>query len=487
MGKKEEIFEDRILSLEFDNYPIMVGIIKNTITNVVSKLDIETKVKENYIRVTTNILKRRMKEAYCEKGTFYLDLYIEKNELVFSLRDLGSPYFSMGNLILEDGIKEMIQMIKTEEQQIKNNIFAEKLGKDGQRVKFKIKINDSVKVLVPEKKEFEILDTNFSLREVKVDRLVEINEAINCIHNEYKYSYAYEDLYKLNKFKSKIISGEMLSYLVINEHKQVAGHFALFQSDVFKNMPELATVIVRKEFRGMHIGERVFEYGVNEAIRHGKSALCVQPTAYHIGTQKICNRLDFTPTGFLFQYVNEDIQSEYNTKETRLDLALGVKLLKPQSFRIYCPYIIKNLVSTIFNHMKSDVEFLTEKETYEESVMNVAVNDRMKSAKVVVEIAGDNFEERLEEVYRIRKQHKLEMVEAIVSMENFSIHSAFIKLKKAGFIFAGIMPGSDSGVYLIMQHLYERMPRFDEIVTIEPYTSLLKEIREIDEYIEEDF
>ena len=480
----------KLFSIEFYNYPIMVDVVRDSIDTFAKDLDMDNDERKAFLQVSIVILEQRMRKAYSQKGKFYLRIYYSNKEIMLSLRDMGTPYFTSNtinfsdeNKIIFNKLKEnkMVYMFDEETQQNIPRATFNRLGRNGQVINIRGKLLKELELpQYEEEEEIVTLDTNFKLLELG-ENDIEINEAVSCIYEEYKYTYGYEELYIVNSIKRLIKEGVLNSYLVVNDHKQVAGHFALTNKETLPKMPEVSTVIVKKGFRGIHLGEKIFEYAVEQAKLKNMSAIWTQPTAFHVGTQTICNRLGFVAVGFLFQYINDDVKSEYNKNPRRLDLTMSVKLLKPMEFKIYCPHIIKNFAKNIFQQLNSPVEFLREKHLYEESEMTIQINDRISVAKVVFDKVGIDLPERLAEIRLARRKNNLAMIEVLISMQNYSIIYAFEYLKKEGFIFSGIIPGSDKGVYCVMQNLCDLTPEYDLIVTIEPYTTVLEEIKEIDD------
>ena len=201
--------------------------------------------------VALEVLKQRIENSYPgSKGEIFVELYIVGDFFEISVRDKGIPGwqdFSFDKSEIAENRKDlrnyMISLYVDE-------IGMEKLGSEGQRVFVRKKILNPLNFVKPEPyEETAILDTNITIRPVVTE--ADVIEAIRCIYAEYGYSYSYERLYYVNSFMALIKNKEIMSFLAVNDHGQTAGHFLLAFSDLYKKMPEVSTVVVKKEFRGL--------------------------------------------------------------------------------------------------------------------------------------------------------------------------------------------------------------------------------------------
>ena len=130
----------------------------------------------------------------------------------------------------------------------------------------------------------QALDANIRIREVQTEQ--DVIEAIRCIYHEYGYSYSYEKLYYVDNFMDLIRKGQLRSFLAVNDHGQIAGHFALAFSEEFPRMPEIATVVINRQFRGMKLFSTFIEHSLQVAAQMKMRAVMGQPTAFHPMSQR---------------------------------------------------------------------------------------------------------------------------------------------------------------------------------------------------------
>lgn len=469
----------KITTIEFLNYPKMTMAVLAYIDELQKSMEIDPKKALRFRLACEEVIAQRMKNAYAKEGTFFADFYASNTELEFSLRDLGEPYWLSEPSYDPSAAKDDLTGI--ENFLIYKNVDKmglEKLGREGQRFFVRIAVKLHVRPKQEQLSEEPPLDTDFRFKSVTDDDN-DITAAISCIYNEYGYSYAYEALYYPENFKSMTQSGMFHSYLAVNAHEEVAGHFGLSETDYLKGMPEICTVVVKHRFRGLKIADKMFKYAVEEAKRQGKKSIWCQPTAYHTGTQHICTKLGFTATGFLFQYVNPDLESEYNREKRRLDLTMCVRLFEPQTYRICCPDEIAPFVVKILKRAGMEGELVESSLPTGESAAKMDINTRVLSAKIIISRVGLEIEDTVKSMLRSCRKNKTEMAELMLSLDDAAAPFAYDILKKHGFFFTGIVPGSENGVYCMMQHLFDSEPDFSVIVTESEYTEVLDDIRKI--------
>ena len=170
---------------------------------------------------------------------------------------------------------------------------------------------------------------------------------------------------------------EIMSFLAVNDHGQTAGHFLLAFSDLYKNMPEVSTVVVKKEFRGLGLFAKFMDYCDEIGKEHGFRALMGQPVTFHPMSQKAFLRAGYTATSLLMSYINPEIESEYNKDGERLGLSVSVKMLDEDAFR-------EHIEKTLKVAKGCNVE-ITQRDVY-------TVNKDINKVKRYVEIIRESIE-----------------------------------------------------------------------------------------------
>lgn len=450
------------------------------IDSIAKKLNF-AKDKEMKIGVACEeIISDRIKNAYQDGGIITIEICLTNDTFEVSVLDKGLPYWKSKTCYDPQNIDENASGL--EDFLILNmadGSGCEKLGRGGQRMFLRFALPVPIELKQRETKTIAVLDTNIEINEVKADDDEAIINAIACIYDEYQYSYGYERLYYPEHFKELIANKNYRSFIAVNSHKQAAGHYGLAYSDDYPEMPEWASVVVRHEFRGMGLFDKMLAHGIEAAKSAAARAIMTQPTAYHTATQKIALRQGFVATGILFNYVYSDIISEYNTDGRRLDLFIAAKFFDDDIKKaVYLPKEHICFSQEIYKKLNAPREFLSSVLPASETNMKHEVNALMKSGKLVVKRASADFGNELSQVMRAMRKNKLEMAEMLISMSDPSAVFAYEKCKALGFFFTGIIPCcGEADDYLLMQNLFEDEPNFDDIKSIGEYTDLLEYVK----------
>ncbi len=431
-------------------------------------------------QVVGEILRQRIEKSYPGSvGEIFVDLFLNGEFFEISIRDKGVPgwqdfSYDADNISRnKKDLRNYILSLSTDE------IGMEKLGGNGQRIYVRLKIVNPLNFVEPEPyEEVVALDTNITIRPVltKEDAI----EAIRCIYAEYGYSYSYERLYFLDSFMELVKSGEIMSFLAVNDHGQTAGHFLLAFSDLYKNMPEVSTVVVRKEFRGLGLFAKFMDYSEKIGRSKGFRALMGQPVTYHPMSQKAFLKAGYTPTSLLMNYINPEIESEYNKDGERLGLSVSVKILDEDACsRIYPPEEIREFAHKVYGNLgiKYDISADAEKDTI--TKISAEANANLKMTKIIVTKAGDELESELQKAVMDAVKRKSEMAELVINLTLPSCAYAYEVAQKCGFTFSGIIPGSENGDYLIMQMLPGDRMDYSKLVLVGEFEELKNQITDI--------
>lgn len=468
----------KITSIEISNNRVFIPAVLSFIDSLINQhknFDID---RYNHFRfVLTKMLLNRIENAYPNsKGKIYVELFLSDDYLEISVRDKGVPHwidFSYDKELVasdEDNFRKFVL------DKLIDSAGIEKLGKDGQRVYIRQKIHNPLNFETPiPYAETEVLDTNITIKAVETEK--DAIEAIRCIYSEYGYSYAYEKLYYVDNLLRMIKDGELMSFLAVNEHGQTAGHFALAFSDLFYNMPELSTVVTRKEFRGLGLFAKFIEHAEKIAEEKGFRAIMGQPVAFHPYSQKAFLRSNFTATSLLLSYIGSDVESEYNKKKERLDLFASVKMMdKNASCIIYPPQKIKDFVAKTCNKLGLKADIKENKQTALNTFMKIEDNVALKMKRIILTEAGKDVEKILTDTVADSVRRKHEMIELFISLRTPSCENAYITAEKCRFKLSGLIPGGENDDYIVMQMLMKNVRNYDQLITVGEFEELTQEI-----------
>ena len=465
-----------ILNKKVYVFPVL-GFLDSLISNH-SAVDISRYNKLRF--VVGEVLKNRIETSYPGgDGPIWVELFMSDTFFEVSIRDKGVPQwtsfeYDVNNLV-EDG-KDLRNYVL---DMWMDGVGMEKLGKDGQRVYVRIKIKHKYNFIKPKPYEaISALDNNISIRPVLTEE--DAIEAIRCVYSEYGYSYSYESMYYVDSFMRMIRNREIMSFLAVNDHGQTAGHFALAFSDIYENMPEISSVVIRREFRGLGL----FAMFVDHCIKVGKEincrALMGQPVAFHPMSQKAVTRAGFTATSLLLSYLGADIESEYNESSKRLDLTACVKILDENAeSSIYPPKELIPLIRKLYDRLGWKYEILDSVGVASETQIKIEDISTLRMKKIIVVEASTDLESFLQEAIKDAIRKKNEMIELVISLSHSSCEYAYETAKKSQFVLSGLIPGGAKGDYLIMQRLLTVEREYDHLVLIGEFEELKNDIMEL--------
>lgn len=475
----------KIVSIEIRNRKFYIGAVMSFLDSIVSNHKTLDFSRYNRLRyVVGEMLKRRIERAYPgAEGIITVEVYLTERYLEVSIKDKGVPSWMESNDV-QDGSEGVGGSDYSSEQNMRNLLMdfmtddfgMEKLGRDGQRIFVRMNILRKIVFQEPEPyPETKALDTNITIKEVKTPK--DAIEAIRCIYSEYGYSYCYERLYYIDSFMEAIERGELRSFLAVNEHGQTAGHFALSFSDKFKNMPEISTVVTRKEFRGLGLFGRFMDHCMKLGKECGFRALMGQPVAFHPLSQKAFIKSEFTASATLLSYISSEIESEYNKDNKRLDVFAGIKMLDEDAHSvIYPPQEIKAYTEKIFDKAGYSYEIGDAHLCGNDTVISVETNSSMKVTKMAVAQAGADFEKILKGEIKNSIRGNVEMIELLISLNDGGCQFAYNIAKKCEFVFAGLLPGSETADYIVMQMLVGEDCTYDQLVCVGEFEEIKNDI-----------
>lgn len=469
----------KIASLEIENRSFYNAAVLSFLDSIVSIHTNMDHGRYNRFRyVVGDVLDRRIKNAYPGgQGKIMVDMFFSTECFEVSIKDMGVP--SWDNFSYD---QESVNVSNATE--LRNYILdlwidgigLEKLGKDGQRIYMRMNILNPIQIKEPEPyPEIEVLDTNISIRQVETEE--DIIEAIRCIYNEYGYTYGHERLYYVDNFMKMVKNKEVCSFLAVNDHGQTAGHFALKFSDVYKGMPEISTVVTRKEFRGLGLMKEYMDYCAEYGKQHGIRALMGEPVAYHPISQKAFLTAGFTAASLKLAYIPP---KEDDAEERRLDLFASVKIIDEQAQSIvYPPKDLTAFVKKIYDNLGWKYEIQRKAERADATEISTEIVGSLKIASIYLKKASDDFADILKNAIKETARKKTEMIELMLSMSDPSCAYAYDIARKQGFIVAGVMPGGEYADYLVMQRLMGIEKDYDHLVAVGAFEELKNELMAI--------
>lgn len=471
----------KIATLSIADNKLLLPAALSFIDNIAGKLEFPAPKLLKFKMAYETMLAGRIENAYPNGGIIDIDITLTASMLEVSVRDKGVPYWQSDTGYDPEKVDK--NAVGLENYLIANmcdRSGTEKLGRDGQRTFVQLSFPSPLDEENVKRSRLAASDerapesVNVIIKETS-DSENDIIAAISCIYDEYRYSYGYERLYYPEVFRELLHEKKLRSFLAVGDNGEIAGHYCLSLSDDLPGMPEWATAVVRRPFRGRHIFDQMCVHSTEAAKQSGERAIMTQPTAYHTATQRVAEKYGYTATGFLFQYINPELESEYNKDNRRLDLAIAVKFLQEHPKGVaYIPEEHAEVIKGIYKRLGAEYEFPAAFRPEQETLLKHEANALMKSGRVVVTRAGNDFEKELSHVTGDLRRNRAEMVEMLINMSDPAAPFAYEAAKNCGYFFTGILPGGGSGDFLVMQNLFWGKVDADSVATTGEYTELLR-------------
>ncbi len=459
---------EKVVSLEIWNDRSYINPVLSFLDTLASQTGADI-FRYNRLRfILCGILRTRIENSYPgDRGMLHVEFYRSQTEFEISIRDKGVPGWQDFSYDLEQIAHDETALRNYILDQCVDGIGIEKLGKEGQRIYVRQRIRKTIEFKEPEPYQpMEVLDENISIRPVETEQ--DAIEAIRCIYSEYGYSYSYENLYYVDSFLRAVKERQFLSFLAVNDHGQTAGHFALSFSELFKDMPEISSVVIRKEFRGLKLFSKFVDHCVKIAKEQCFRALMGQPVAYHTASQKVVIAAGFTATSLLMSYIASDLESEYNKGE-RLDLCASVLIMDGDATSaVYPPEELIPFIRKVYDRLGWEYEIREERHPAQQTQIKIADNSVLRMTRIILDEAGEDLTQLLKDTVRDVIHKKNEMIELMISLSSPSCAYGYKAARECGFAVSGVIPGGGNGDYLLMQLLpgekfdYGRLVLFGE-------------------------
>lgn len=470
---------EKVVSLEIWNDKSYINPVLSFLDTLASQTGADI-IRYNRLRfILCGILRTRIENSYPgDRGRLYVEFFRSKTEFEISIKDKGVPGWQDFSYDLEQVTTDETALRNYVIEQCVDGLGIEKLGKDGQRIYVRQRIRKSIEFKKPEPyKQMEVLDNNISIRPVETEQ--DAIEAIRCIYSEYGYSYSYENLYYVDSFLRAIKERQIISFLAVNEHGQTAGHFALTFSELFKDMPEISSVVIRKEFRGLKLFTMFVEHCVEIGKKQKFRALMGQPVAYHTASQKVVIYAGFTATSLLMSYIASDLESEYNKGE-RLDLCASVLMLDEEAkSTVYPPEELIPFIRKVYDRLGWEYEICEEYNPAAHTQIKIEDNSILRMTRIILDESGEDLTGLLKETVRDVIHKKNEMVELMISLSSPSCVYGYKAAKECEFALSGVIPGGGNGDYLLMQLLPGEKFDYDRLVLMGEFEELRDDIIEL--------
>lgn len=383
------------------------------------------------------ILEKRMDALDSQNPYITVGMEESFREIMISVTDRGNPY------VLTENQKKMFR------RGLADRFSLEQLGAGGEKLTICF---DHVYTerQEPEKEEIILLDRSVSCRRTGTSD-EEIIEAIRCIYTEYGYEYLHPQIFQIDNFRDRLISGKYISMLCSNEHGQILGHAAIDELDEFPGLMEHCNLVVKPYARGLGAAGRLTEEILREGASAKKSGVFSRPNMAHQATQKILNKNGFVPCAMDFNGVW--FSESYGTD--RDSWAYAVFIIDTETeHALYLPDECREFITDVFE--RAGMNFRLKESggiIQDSSVVSWSVIPSGKYLDVMITSIGADIEERLKEIAEQEEMYSVKTTLYYINMNDPGCMECYDMFRSKGYIFTGCLPGSTAGDFIIMEDL----------------------------------
>ncbi|MFC5474756.1 GNAT family N-acetyltransferase [Paraherbaspirillum soli] len=219
---------------------------------------------------------------------------------------------------------------------------------------------------------------------------------------------------------------------------EIVGHAVLWMHADSPENAELALNVVHPSARGMGIATLLGRHLCEQAREQGLRCLTIKQVSSHTQSQRLARTLGFFTTGLLLDYVASPFGNE-----SRESVVLGCLPLQPCPIpSLSWPQACRDWIAPMERH------FGTSSDIHPTSGAPIVVATHEQRIEVTL---NDLHPDHLHEVAHIPKGR---LVYLKLGLDQRS-PAAMQQLRRAGFVYGGLMPALDRGWYGLMQRGYQ--------------------------------
>ncbi len=380
----------------------------------------------------------------------------------FSVTDFGSPY------ILTKNQQAILK------RKLVDRYSFEQRGRKGQCFSFMYKYDALVPKVEFKSDRQELLDEDFVFRRLKKND-EDILSAIRCLYDTYGYDYYHQHLYSAENFRKCMNSGTYVPIIGVNGHNQTMCYSALDENLWFEGVPEFSNLVTNPIARGKGLATKIFKEAEKIAEDMEYEGIHVSAVAYHPYTQKMCNKLGYTPSAIEYE-INPPGTGGYDSTR-RLECVIGVKIFnKEKKHELYLRPECNDMFNMIYKAENLNYEIHNEDPDGDfENVLTYVVDTDTSNCFVKIDECAKDIEESLNRMIQSEEVKSADVVTVNLNMNTPGSVYGYDALRKMGFICTGCIPGSVNGDYMLLQS-FKVAPVYEKIVVEPNYYELVKEL-----------
>lgn len=401
----------------------------------------------------------------------------EGGEFTVCVLDLGRP----GNY--EETLKGEQRIGLTIMKNAVDVVRVENLGHGGRRQKL-IKYYAGMPDFAPKKfseDEKPIENAVITVRAPKREEMVEISRAF---YEEYGLNYGNEIVYYPERLYAAVAKDQIYSTVAVDQNGNLAGHFGCFQWSSITGIWEAGMAVVSKRYRNAGIFNKMMKRNYDHVCDEVKGKFLVGGCVMmHPYSQKMLLNYGFSPCGFHFNLIPADVSvSTFNKEGGYTHEACAGRAFFFGERTVYIAEELREPVEYILDGVKLRRTLCTESfmPQTDFTQSSWAYNDKLRSGEITVNVIGRDCVERLGSDCLELRTRGAETVTLSINACEEGFNVLYEAAKAEGFFFTALVPNGDRGDFAIMQRFFGKAVDYENLVTVEPYTTLLKMVKKLD-------
>ncbi|GHU38745.1 hypothetical protein FACS1894190_01030 [Spirochaetia bacterium] len=304
-----------------------------------------------------------------------------------------------------------------------------------------------------------------------------------CLYATYGYTYLKAALYNPEYLKEYAQSENTIIVTAVSEkittpsdiHSEkssfVAGVAIGSEDSAFAGIMEIGSLVVSWQLRGMHISDKLCIDLLDRIIQAGKNGVYTECVTLHTASQKVSLRLGLFPCCFYLNFIpnevhfkNFDVQ-----KSKRQTFVVYYKSIKSNNAQICfaentgalsddpqgtAQRKLQDKILRIYKRLHITPNIVFKKNCLsEKSNIDVSRNETFRICLMFAKSISSDFADSIKKIMATRSFSIVETWMLYLNLSDAAWFYAYSDLKKLGFVWSGILPGSANGDFLVMQYV----------------------------------
>ena len=266
---------------------------------------------------------------------------------------------------------------------------------------------------------------------------------ISCIRDEYGDTYFKQSFYNPEALLVDDATKKIQFLVVQRDDGEIVGMMALKRFKPQEDMCEIASQIIRREYRGYHIAWPFFQYGMSVLAKLPEvSAVYCLPVLFHKITETLMERLGLVPCGFICSvfFMDHICHSYHRDGNHKHPQGIMIKKQEKQSAGVL--YVAKEhqeIAAQIYSALQVSFSFGDPEPMTGTSALHYYNDERQQNCAIYVDHSGTDLMQRVREIQQ-QFSGSWQTYNVFLNVSDSGAVEAYRQLTAEGFFFTGFQP-----------------------------------------------